>query len=224
MEVPAQVEECQSRGTKRKREDVDLSLASTQYGVRLFSFLPPQADQVTIKEEKQNPSQVYHWRYAQSEEHPRKKHKKEDKAAAIIKKVLKSHTPKDRNTNDKMKISNLLCGTHVPAPEKPTFKSHPLQVTDNPKYQVVVTSEIHVQYKSPQVTIDKLKPTSSILNQIHQKYSFPLESSSQINFAPVISFDHSALTANALKSKSLLSSRDLFLRDLKSYKEENGLQ
>lgn len=83
-----------------------------------YFLLPPQADQVTIKEEKQNPSQVYHWRYAQSEEHPRKKHKKEDKAAAIIKKVLKSHTPKDRNTNDKMKISNLLCGTHVPAPEK----------------------------------------------------------------------------------------------------------
>jgi hypothetical protein len=225
MEVPAQVEECQSRGTKRKREDVDLSLASTQYGVRLFSFLPPQADQVTIKEEKQNPSQVYHWRYAQSEEHPRKKHKKEDKAAAIIKKVLKSHTPKDRNTNDKMKISNLLCGTHVPAPEKvilslmqslwSVFNMMPI---NSPrlnrilcKQQIIrnTKSSLHLRFmcntSRHKLQSTNSKPTSSILNQIHQKYSFPLESSSQINFAPVISFDHSALTANALKSKSLLS-------------------
>lgn len=121
MEVADRVEECQAHGTKRKREDVDLSMASTQYGVRLFSFLPPQGDQVTIKEEKQNPSQVYHWRYAQGDSHPRKKQKKEDKAAAIIKKVLKSHKPKDRNTNAKMKISNLLCGNDVTEEEKVTL-------------------------------------------------------------------------------------------------------
>ncbi len=232
MEVPARVQECQPRGIKRKRDDADLSLASTQYGVRLFSFLPPQpqSDQhVPVKEEKQNPSQVYHWRYAQGEGQPKKKPKKEHKATAVIKRVLKSRAAEEVQTrsepsNEKMKISNLLCGSDGHAPKKvirahamlvvvaannsykqASFKSHPLHAQDNPKYQVVVTSEVHLQYTPPKVSIDNLKPASSILDQIHQKYAFPLESSSQINFAPVISFNHSALTANALNTKSLLS-------------------